>query len=871
VTGAPRSANAGSLGYGREFVITETHFAPENAPFELHVLNPGGCASIVVDHPALPGGSAPFDLPHGVTVLVFPYTPALVTAKRPPVYPGGTNPPHSTLPAYVIRVVDADPAAVIGLLSLNPKGGNVCSDATMHLPVTELGTHHRLGTWVYGSASRGPTITAVAVEDDTAVTVTQKIAGGPPPAVVATRLLDRGQYFAYQWTNNMDTTSSLLAADKPLAVYSGNHNTLVGPASAGDHLVEVALPVDGLGDAYPVFPTHNRPFATPGVDDGGPCPWVSACTPDHFKVVATQDGTTIVTVPPTTCEDVLNTFQFSECATDQPFVIRSEPPGMPFYVYHFSEGGVIAAGGLSDGDMWVSIPPERYTSSAMFSVPDGFVHHYLHVIAPVGAAVRLDCQLQAVACIPIGEVEGVEYCGMTIPIDAASTPEPVVGAHVLTAAHPEDGPCAFTAYVTGYGTIWMGSLSSNDSYGYAVLPLDDTIPVIQCSEEKSCPPPLTSLEPKILDMFGKSLSISGDRMVVGAPSSECTAYCTPGAVYTFEWDGTEWVRNDAVTLDSGSGLPQDSFGWSVSLDGDKLAVGAPKLGLAYAYEWDGVGLSWTLENRLTSGDTSGGFGYSVALEQDRLVVGAPWEALGGPVYHGAAYVFEHGAGGWSGPSPPITGDTGSAYEFGATVALSDDTIAVSAPYSDRVHVFFGAPSWAPEQVIGTSGAGAATFGRSLALEGDRLVIGAPIWYSPPPPDSGFVEVHDRVAAVWGLETTLVPSDPPQAGAFFGASVALQGHRIAVGAPFADRPANLGIEPYGAAYVFEQCEKAWTGVEKVVPPLDYLPTGEPSLSPWCRDCWSLFGISVDLAGGGIPVVGHNYAVDWTWYGAAFSCP
>src|SRR6185436_19271919 len=115
-----------------------------------------------------------------------------------------------------------------------------------------------------------------------------------------------------------------------------------------------------------------------------------------------------------------------------------------FYVYQFNQGSGPNAGGFGDGDMWVSLSPHDYGCEAMFVSPAPFVYHYVHVIAPKAATVKLDCQIQTGPCTSIGLVDGVDYCGWIIKVDASSTPMPADGPHVLAVENAQ-GSCRFGA------------------------------------------------------------------------------------------------------------------------------------------------------------------------------------------------------------------------------------------------------------------------------------------------------------------------------------------------------------------------------------------------------------------------------------------
>ncbi len=100
------------------------------------------------------------------------------------------------------------------------------------------------------------------------------------------------------------------------------------------------------------------------------------------------------------------------------------------------------------------------------------------------------------------------------------------------------------------------------------------------------------------DQFGWSVSLSGDRALVGAPEDDGL-----GSVYVFEYDGSSWA--EVHRLSAADGVSGDQFGWSVSLLGDRALIGAPGFdanrGAVYVFEYDGA--SWTQALKLTGSES----------------------------------------------------------------------------------------------------------------------------------------------------------------------------------------------------------------------------------------------------------------------------
>ena len=152
-------------------------------------------------------------------------------------------------------------------------------------------------------------------------------------------------------------------------------------------------------------------------------------------------------------------------------------------------------------------------------------------------------------------------------------------------------------------------------------------------------------------VFGASVAVDGDYAVVGAVGAD-----EAGAAYIFKRDGFFWTEVGKLTASDREA--EDSFGRSVSIDGDVVVVGAsfdddgcppefPDCSTGSAYVFVKQGLNWenaTETAKLTASnpDIAAYFGESVSIDGDIVVVGAPRDD-----YRGSAYVFVKPPGGWT--------------------------------------------------------------------------------------------------------------------------------------------------------------------------------------------------------------------------------
>ncbi len=198
------------------------------------------------------------------------------------------------------------------------------------------------------------------------------------------------------------------------------------------------------------------------------------------------------------------------------------------------------------------------------------------------------------------------------------------------------------------------------------------------------------------------------------------------------------------------------------------------------------------------GDTPGGdrFGEDVAVSGDIAVVGRPSTRPGSSRRAGAVLVMVKRNGTWQLDSildadPPVNGDG-----FGSAVAISGNTVAVSAPgpYVSLVHIF----ERRGNQWVRTAGIDAPTqhigFGSGLDLRGDTLAVGAR-WHRE---GRGAVHVYSRKASAWTLSATIT-ADDSEPEDYFGAALALGDERLLVGA-WSRSP--------DTAYVFDRVDGVW---------------------------------------------------------------
>jgi hypothetical protein len=231
-------------------------------------------------------------------------------------------------------------------------------------------------------------------------------------------------------------------------------------------------------------------------------------------------------------------------------------------------------------------------------------------------------------------------------------------------------------------------------------------------------------------LFGYSVSVSGDTVVVGAIGEASSATGVngdqsdnsaqgSGAAYVFVRNGTTWTQQAYLKASNTDGALQgnsgDHFGESVAASGDTVVVGAlgessiatgvngdgsdnSALGSGAAYVFVRNGTTWSQQAYLKASNTQAGdmFGISVAVSGYTVVVSAPFESSSATGVNGnqsnnsthwagAAYVFARSGTTWtqqaylkaSNTGGPLSGASEGGL-FGYSVAVSGSTVVVGA-------------------------------------------------------------------------------------------------------------------------------------------------------------------------------------------------
>jgi len=264
--------------------------------------------------------------------------------------------------------------------------------------------------------------------------------------------------------------------------------------------------------------------------------------------------------------------------------------------------------------------------------------------------------------------------------------------------------------------------------------------------------------------FGDSLSLDGDWLVIGAPQCARGAPCPPGSAYVFvrsehgtpsDLSDDQWLEH--ATLEELNGSEANSFGSSVNLFRNRIAVGCPgnddratNAGAVFVFLRDDRGTpfdsaddQWLLEATLTASDAAPWdvLGVGLAMSADTIVAGATFDEHKG-VVSGSAYVYRLDDAGtpqaasddtWGEAAKLLPSDGQEFDEFGWPIALNGDQILVAAHHHHAYAANKGAAylfrrngnSWVEAVQLKSRNSPSGVLGYAVGLSGELAIVGAP--------------------------------------------------------------------------------------------------------------------------------------------------
>ena len=324
------------------------------------------------------------------------------------------------------------------------------------------------------------------------------------------------------------------------------------------------------------------------------------------------------------------------------------------------------------------------------------------------------------------------------------------------------------------------------------------------------------------DELGRSVAISGNTAVLGAPFADPGTTTDAGAAHVFVRSGTTWSQQ--ATLVASDATDDDNFGTSVAIYGDTIVVGAEfedALGVqsGSAYVFTRSGTTWTEQAKLLADDGEGfdQFGSAVAISDDTIVVGAQSDNHPGFSDSGSAYIFVGSGSTWTEQAKLVPSDAAGSNQIGDSVDIDGDTVVIGAPVhthgvsqSGSVYVFVrSGTTWTEQaELLASAPVSLDRLGNAVGISGDTVVVGAELADNTGGAGAGSAYVYFRTGTTWSEQAVLIASDAG-GGDAFGSGVAVNGDTVLVGAKREDDPISSG-----SLYVYVREGTIWTEQQKV---------------------------------------------------------
>lgn len=297
-------------------------------------------------------------------------------------------------------------------------------------------------------------------------------------------------------------------------------------------------------------------------------------------------------------------------------------------------------------------------------------------------------------------------------------------------------------------------------------------------------------------------AVGGARIAVADPKGTAPGSASPKAL-VFTRLGNSWIlEGELVSPQPGVST---GFGESAAIEGETLVVGAPTSG--HAFVFTSAGGSWHLEAQLDAPGAAGtnSFGFQVAIRGGTVFVSGPM------VDGGKVFVFEKLSALWA-STAVLTPEIGTHWP-GHTLAAGTDWAAAGAPLDSPNGFNTAGSVWvwtrvasgweAGHRLMGAPLRAFRYFGSLSAFVGNHLYVA----HRNPTEEPGVVAEYSKDGGAWELLQLVLPSDTRLLGGFGAALQGIPG-LLVVGGPPISWPESGNPDPPGAVYSFENVNGAW---------------------------------------------------------------
>ncbi|RYD49185.1 MAG: hypothetical protein EOP85_02135, partial [Verrucomicrobiaceae bacterium] len=328
--------------------------------------------------------------------------------------------------------------------------------------------------------------------------------------------------------------------------------------------------------------------------------------------------------------------------------------------------------------------------------------------------------------------------------------------------------------------------------------------------------------------YSYSIARHGDWMAMGFESSRSNQGC----VYLFMREGGQWKRNSKLTATSPA--TDDLFGKSVAMSSDTLVIGSPgeddngtNVGKIYIYTRSGTAWNLTVAHNGIFEEPQSGMGTSVAIEGNMIVAGAPGTSTSTGVAGGRVHVFEKGAS-WTRTKALSATGIAVGDMHGWSVAISGGVIVAGAPGDDSmafnagcvyVHQKVGS-LWGETKLLASDNSIGNYFGECVGISGSTIAVGAANWdFSANATNTGAIYIFGPGGGGWVQQRRLHHSNP-EVGDYFGGRFSLSGDKLVAAVYRGSVP--VFVKDSGGTWI--QSADLYPSLAMTAPPLSALVLG-----------------------------------------------
>lgn len=252
---------------------------------------------------------------------------------------------------------------------------------------------------------------------------------------------------------------------------------------------------------------------------------------------------------------------------------------------------------------------------------------------------------------------------------------------------------------------------------------------------------LVASDGQAYDEFGGGVALDSNFAFVGAVFADVNGAADQGCVYAFKLENGIWVQKQKIiSVNAAAG---DLFGGSVSCYNNIVAITASKddigfnndQGSAYIFKLDSATGTWSEVQKLTANDGTAGdtFGYCISLDSNKVIIGAVFDDVNGLSQKGFTYIFTMQSGNWFQTVKLASTDGASQDYFGRSVAIQGNYALVGSYFSDVTLTNQGAcyffklenGTWTQKQkIVAADPTSNAYFGAPVGFKSNYAVIGA---------------------------------------------------------------------------------------------------------------------------------------------------